>query len=261
MILSHRHRFIFMHPRKTGGSSVSLLLNRHLGPRDLQLGTWPDTIAHGGGYNLDAVLTALSAPRELLRRTRRRPGAARRFGLDPEVVNAIQRRHFRTRHGFEHTTHVCARTVRDYAPDAWARYFKFCVVRNPWDHAVSDYYWRLSVRGRPEIGFGEFVRRLADPGRPDPEGLRPPVITNWDICAIDDEIALDRVARYETLAEDLAGIGARIGLALDISAVRAKGGLRDRSLGLRDHYDDTLIELVAGVYAREIRAFGYAPPF
>ena len=38
MIISYRHKFIFMHSRKTAGSSVTALLSHHLGPQDIQLG-------------------------------------------------------------------------------------------------------------------------------------------------------------------------------------------------------------------------------
>ena len=36
MIISHQHKFIFVHCRKTAGSSVVSSLSRYLGPQDLQ---------------------------------------------------------------------------------------------------------------------------------------------------------------------------------------------------------------------------------
>ena len=38
MILSRKHRFIFLHNRKKAGSSVTVSLSRYLGPWDTQIG-------------------------------------------------------------------------------------------------------------------------------------------------------------------------------------------------------------------------------
>ena len=51
MILSHQQRFIFVHSRKTAGSAITAALNHHLGPRDIQLGAWPEAIASGDEIN------------------------------------------------------------------------------------------------------------------------------------------------------------------------------------------------------------------
>lgn len=47
MILSHAHRFIFLHNRKTAGSSISVALARYLGPEDLQLSAIVETLREG----------------------------------------------------------------------------------------------------------------------------------------------------------------------------------------------------------------------
>ena len=51
MIISHKHKFIFMHSRKCAGSSMEVMLNKHLGPNDIQIGSWPETILAGGSMN------------------------------------------------------------------------------------------------------------------------------------------------------------------------------------------------------------------
>jgi hypothetical protein len=44
MIISHKHRFIFVHCCKTAGSSVACSLSRYLGPNDLQFSAITDGI-------------------------------------------------------------------------------------------------------------------------------------------------------------------------------------------------------------------------
>ncbi len=47
MIISHRHRFIFLHCRKAAGSSIAQALAPYLGEDDLHLGTWPEALEAG----------------------------------------------------------------------------------------------------------------------------------------------------------------------------------------------------------------------
>jgi hypothetical protein len=43
MIISHKHKFIFMHNQKTAGSSIVAAINPYLGPKDIHYGAWQDT--------------------------------------------------------------------------------------------------------------------------------------------------------------------------------------------------------------------------
>lgn len=265
MILSHKHRFIFMHGQKTAGSSITINCNPHLGPRDIQTGVWVDTLKHGGHLNLRALRILLG----------RYPGqilpclwASLRHGcpqpdLSPERINKVIKKFYERRAGFHpQTAHPRAWQVKAYDAKAWRNYFKFTVVRNPWEQAVSLYYWQLNLQDlQPrDVSFREFLERFADPERPDPENVRPLVKTNWPIYTIDDDIAVDFIARFEHLEQDLKTIQDRIGIPL-VSSVRAKSGVRDTSRALKDYYDRDTLELVRAIYAPEIEYFQYEPGF
>lgn len=74
---------------------------------------------------------------------------------------------------------------------------------------------------------------------------------------IDDEIAVDHVARFENLPDELSYIAERIGLPEPITMAQAKTQWRpDRSDNV---VDDKVIAKVREVCAREIETFGYAP--
>jgi hypothetical protein len=50
------------------------------------------------------------------------------------------------------------RTIAKKYPIEWQNYFKFAVERNPWDRAVSMYYWHLNVKPhQTKRGFEEYV--------------------------------------------------------------------------------------------------------
>lgn len=256
MIISHRHRFIFLHCRKTAGSTVKTLLNAHLGPQDIQLGSWADTIEAGGRYNRKVWTTIAGHGRSRALMLRGILGALRR-GQRPQIsqlVNAAVKYPYTTRLA-ANPPHATAAEIRAFDPEAWAGYFTFCFVRNPYHHAVSDYYWRGRT-GTGGVDFEEFLRRKLDPARPDPEHLVARPATNWPIYTIDDRVAVDFVGRYETLAEDLARISERLGFDLQLDSVpRAKAGHRRRDP--REIYTDETRRLAEEIYRKEIDAFGY----
>ena len=51
MIISHKHKFIFLHARKCAGTTMEIILNKYLGPNDIQIGSWVETLANSGNFN------------------------------------------------------------------------------------------------------------------------------------------------------------------------------------------------------------------
>jgi hypothetical protein len=130
----------------------------------------------------------------------------------------------------------------------FASFLKFTVVRNPW---ARIYSWYQNVMrdpwfGVPPCDFGTFLNKHADNW-----ALRPQ--THW-IKDFDGSLPLERIVRFENLADDMAGVLADL-------------GFRDRTLphllkvdsgcGFRAAYNDQLAELVAERYRDEIKLFGY----
>jgi len=101
MIVSHKHKFIFIKPAKTASSSVELMLSKICGPND--------------------VLTPLSSFND-------------RF--DGDYYEYQPRNH----KGFENhmSANDIKKRVGD---KVWYEYLKVTIVRNPWDMVVSRYHW------------------------------------------------------------------------------------------------------------------------
>jgi hypothetical protein len=261
MIISHKHRFIFLHCRKVAGSSITVLLNQFLGPKDIQLGAWDDTLKAGGRLNQTACKTILRSPIKLIKSSVINSIKERKFKLDNVAVNKIIHKKLLAFHGGK-GAHVSALSIRDAFPEEWAQYHKFCFVRNPWDQAVSDYYWRTGKKSAELISFKEFLKRLDDVERPDPENLVADYRSNWPIYTIKDQIAVNFVGKYERLDDDLDQVGRCIGLDLKLTKdLGSKRTSRDRSLDILDLYDDECLALVSNIYSEEIKEFGYEPPF
>lgn len=121
MILSHRHRFIFVKTHKTAGTSIELMLSAICGDED--------------------VITPVADEDEELRRS-----LGLRGPQNTHVEGVLR-----------YYNHMSARVIRAAAgAQVWGSYFKFCFERNPWDKLISSYYWEFQQEPRPSIA--EFLR-------------------------------------------------------------------------------------------------------
>lgn len=240
MIICHSHRFIFIKTRKTAGSSVEIALSRNCGPGD--------------------ILTTLSEKRgeEGLRRQEGGFGPA---GWQKRILQHRGLREWRrfVRHGVRaprFDRHETARDVRrKLGAETWDSYFRFTIERNPWDRAVSRYWW--------DWGKG----RNSDPGKAPPlsdylhylASEKPFKLTNWDHYAIDGRIAVDRVLFYESLSEGLARLRSDLDLPHEVAlpGARSKSGFRPPASTYRTQLSEADRRLIERVCAREIEAFGY----
>ena len=132
MIVSHRHKFIFVKTKKTAGTSIEIALSAICGPDD--------------------IITPIVAQDEALRQKLGFRGPQNYTHGDDDRY-------------YYH--HMSASEIRMKVGEAvWGEYFKFCFERNPWDKVISWYYWELQFS--PGITLDDFIRsgRYADVGGP-----------------------------------------------------------------------------------------------
>lgn len=123
MIISHRHRFVYVKTRKTASTSIEIALSKFCGPDDVITPIVPTD---------EKVRTALGYPG---------PQNFRIGGM--ELVN--------------HSPAVQARLILGAQ---WSSYVTFTLERNPFDRMISQYYWELPLwerRGEPAPTVSEFL--------------------------------------------------------------------------------------------------------
>lgn len=225
MILSHKHRFIFIKNKKTAGSSIEIALSKYCGEDDVITPLTPEDdrkrqdLGYRGAQNYYVPFSRYSGSDWL------------------KLLSKRKRVRFRN-----HTPGSYIMTHVD--EDVWRSYFKFCFERNPWDKAVSWYFWKNPKEPRPSLS--EFI-----------QSGKANNIRGFENYAVDSEIVVDRVFLYEELEQSMEEIAERLRLPEVPVLPHAKGDTRTDRRSYREILTPADIEKIGRVYAREIACFGY----
>jgi len=134
----------------------------------------------------------------------------------------------------------------------WDTFYKFSVVRNPWDRVFSWYrnvirdpLHRQTFEVADTCSFEEFVDKQLGCWALDQQ-------LTW-LREGRGQIALDYVGRFERLDETYAHVCRE----LDIQEVELPNLLKSQPVDYREYYSDALRQRVAEKYADEIEMFDY----
>lgn len=257
MIISHKYKFIFLHNPKAAGSSVTISLARYLGRFDVQVGVLDEAAEENIKPNFNSFLRTVHF-RSFFGITffmKFIGGMIRARSVTKEVfygaLDKTIKRSWRYKLG-ERPTHPRASDVRDSFVNEWQVYTKFCVVRNPWDRVVSEYFWRHR-NILDQISFEQFVsdRYSIKPSTKKQLSRNPN-----DIYRINGELVLDKYIRFENLEEDLLHICKVLNINWDGWLPRSKGKTR-KERNYRRYYTAETKELIEAFFKKDIEEFGY----
>jgi len=226
MIISHRHKFIFNKTHKTAGTSIEIALSGICGDKDVITPITPEDqkvreeLGFRGPQNIHVPITNYSF-RELL-------------------LSAIYRKRKKYRRHMS-----CEDIKQNVSKSIWDSYFKFSIVRNPYDRMVSLYYWR---GGDKE--FGSIYKFL------NSDKLNR--FHSFEKYSIDGEIAVDKVYRFENLGYFLQDLSQQLKLKepLKLPDYKAKSHTR-KVKDYRDVLDEKSITIIQNLFAREFEHYGY----
>jgi len=141
-------------------------------------------------------------------------------------------------------------------PDKFKAYFKFALVRNPWDWLVSRYHWSRDKQGVFEFSFEEFLHRLDNKIALSDQApwLEAALEPQLNRITIDGKIAVDFVGRFENLEKDFA----RICSKLNLEPIALPHVFKTNHLHYVKYYDRKSREIVRKLYGKDVEAFGYS---
>lgn len=236
MIVSHKHRFVFVKTHKTAGSSLEVALGRECGDDDI-VSHMEDNIASG-------------IPRNY--------GPSSAFGAAYSRFKPLRK--LVSRHspmlGDYFYEHMPAWRIRELlGQEVWDNYFTFCFERNAWDKAVSYFLWKKHGQGRAMPSFEDYVERKAH---------RLPVDSplycehqGGSDSPESDGVIVDRIFEFRELGAALEELRERLGLELPEPLPREKTGVAMERKHYSEYYSERARAQVGRLFQREIEIMGY----
>ena len=228
MIISHQNKFIFIRIPKTASTSVEVAFSAICGPKDIISGVSFHNDRENAieGYEGEKNLANL--------RIHPLTHLVRKLTGQPEIDYK----------------HASAKIIKDSLPSTqWNSYFKFCFVRNPFDRAVSLYYWRMKNwekkhdQERPSVS--DYILSLA-----------PEKLSTWQRYTINGKVAVDHVARFENLQGEIDAICQRLGLA-PILLPQTKSNIRKDRSPYQELLNSAARSKIESACEKEMTEFGY----
>lgn len=228
MIISHKHKYIFLKTQKTAGTSVEIALSKYCGPDD--------------------IITPISPEDEEIRQDYGFRGPQNcfvhysRYTLKDWYERIVKNK----KAGFYN--HISASEVRRWVGrKVWNSYFKFCIERNPWDKAISRYYWDLASFEDKKLSFEEFLRQKDIISH----------LTNYSTYTIADKLVVDKVCSYENLPQEMEWVAKKIGLPETPVLPHAKGGVRKDKRPYQEVIGEKERIQIQTICQKEIDLLGY----
>jgi len=148
------------------------------------------------------------------------------------------------------------KTVLQYKKESseiFNKYFKFTIVRNPWDLMVSWWKWRSKWRKNP-IDFSKYLKHQEDVV-PASRGICKfkGGMTCLDYISGASGVLVNKICRFENLQMDFNAVCDKMGIPQQKLPHKNKSKHKHYT----EYYDDETREIVAEKYRKDIEYFGY----
>lgn len=239
MLISHKKQFIYTKTYKTAGTSVEVYFEPFCMPE----GDWEEVHLRDEYISDIGVIGYRGSPRDT-----------------------------------SHLTwwnHMSAKEIKARLNDdhIWNSYFKFCVVRNPFDKAISAFYFQNKALPNQPRWYYYRRRFLKRYNKLFHDGISPAMkrqFKDWlkagkmyidrDKYFIDGELCVDYFIQYEDLEGGIKAVCERLNIPFEPKRIpQFKKGYRPKQ-DYSVYFDEEAIELVINLFRFEIERFGYEPP-
>jgi len=203
-MISTDKKFLFIHIPKTGGNAIRLALKDHA---------------------IDEIV--FNEKQQAYNENNRQ---VHRFGIQNPYMDLKKHSHISEIHSKWDEQHL----------GAWEDYYKFAVVRNPWDRLVSLYF-------SPHKGNVDFDKKMfRDVIKNTKKGMQSVYLNE------NGKPVTDFLIRFESLARDFSIVCDSLGIEAELPHVNMS-----RHLPYQEYYDNKTKKLVYKLYRDDIDQFGY----
>ncbi len=131
-------------------------------------------------------------------------------------------------------------------------YFKFTIVRNPYDRIISLWLWGSKAYYK-DYSFKDFVIAVKNKKFTDHNFVRFIPMVNW-LRNEKGELTVEYIGRFEKLSKSVSEICEKIGVPLiQLEKVNAAVGRKHYT----EYYDQETKEIVKNLYSEDFSTFGY----
>jgi hypothetical protein len=157
--------------------------------------------------------------------------------------------------------------IKDYrlifSKEEWHAYYKFTVVRNPWDRLVSAYFFLK------EGGFDEIDKKWFDANLSKYKDFEDFVVSwlskkniytwnhfipQFEFVCIGNKIVVDKVLKLENMLSNIAEINKKLNTNINSSH---ENKTKSRESDYRVYYTDRTKKIVEEIYRNDIEMFNY----
>lgn len=223
MLISHRKKFIYTKTVKTAGTSVEVFFERYCVPEG------PYTPTHATPVKIsEAGIIGLR-------------GSRKNEVVPPEWYN-----------------HMGAAAIKNkLSSHIWDNYFKFCVIRNPFDRLISLFWFNNRKQGEKTFDhlsadtiIGLFRKWL----------LTSKINTSRSMYLIDNEVCMDFFIRYEHLQKDIEKVCTILKIDYQEDQLPFLKKSSRVAIPIASYYDQACIDVVEQIHGFELDYFNYTLP-
>ena len=229
MIISHKYRFIFVKNYKTAGSSIESYLHPYLGDNDI--------IAQTEDYLGKNNFGEFNDIHEI-------------YGYLPQ--KSVEKKYLGK---MRYYPHMPIWLIQKRLPErTFNEYFKFCVIRNPYDLLISAFHWENKTIQEADIKekFLEFIYSIKN------TELKDHGTYNMNnICSKGgDKVLTDKIINFDNLNYELSYIFEKLKIPFNgkLEIFKKKGKTK---FNYGKYFNQEIINFVEEKYWREIEMFNY----
>ncbi len=214
VLISHEKKFIYTKTAKTAGTSVEVYFEKYCAPSD--------------EYQF-------SHSRDFMESNVGIIGARGAFDEKPKWYS-----------------HMSLKQIKaQLTNQQWSNYFKFCVIRSPFDLMISYFYFKHRDLGVKDMTKQKQLRLFRT-------WLQDNHVRNKNKYQINGKLCMDYFIRYEKLNEGIQDVCAKIDVPFESDRIqKLKSGYRNSEIAISEFYDARSRKIIETKFAFEIAHFNY----